>query len=57
MPTNLPPRDMLRPLPVHATREDRLTVAAILLACAVLTLALATRLPQDALFIADAQMF
>ena len=56
MPTNLPPRDILRPLPVHATREDRLTVAAILLACAVLTLALATRLPQDALFIADAQM-
>jgi len=42
MPTHLPARDPFRPLAFHLTRRDRLTVWALLLACALLTLGVAS---------------
>lgn len=47
MPTKLPVRDQLLSLPVHQTRGDRLTVAAILMVCGLLILVVASVPPAD----------
>ena len=42
MPTLLPSQDPFRSQPFHRTRRDRLTVLALLIACALATLGLAS---------------
>lgn len=54
MPTNLPAPDPFRPRPFQEARQDRLTIAAILFACGLLTLGLALRPPEDAQFVTQA---
>jgi hypothetical protein len=42
LPTRLPAPSPFRPLALHATRRDRITVGALLLVCALLTLGVAS---------------